>query len=477
MLRSRSSRAGAYQVWKNYLVSVRARRPSIAARGRKGAITGPRQGGGGGEVGRKGRSEEPRARDLEDLTRPMRPWQRRRIYRVLTARLTRGTLARVQRRCYRTPRGGGAARQSGTATRRKCVSAHFVRGEEDYGAYEGTLGAGRKRPAEAQDGGRAPLHRRAAWRRPPDRSERAAGIRGPRRMREIDKMALLIDGMAPSAAWFRRRRARARCAHRGPSAPRRQWRADEARARGRRDGGVGRWRARRDADVASRRYGRRTRHDDGKYRIARGFYRCSLVRRYTSGSRGALLQRGWLGSLARALYLFLSLSLPVLTPTSRRRCVCVHACVRRTYVCTHVRRGAARRWHPRSTPRALRFFCARHGGKIAPDGDGVYAMPPAVDDGDDGGRCCRLSPPRVPKLPPGIPLARRLVSDFPAGERESRSRCGPGRDARRRRRQADGTTCRIGDRTVLPQRKADSVPAAAARPCARVPSHAVYECD
>lgn len=121
------------------------------------------------------------------------------------------------------------------------------------------------------------------------------------------------------------------------------------------------------------------------------FYRAlSLARRFTPPpvSRRAV-QRGWLRPLsrARALSLF-----PCFPPALRAADVC--ACVRRMCVLRYVRtyaarHGAARRENGIRERRRARctFFCARHGGKIAPMAMAMaIAMPPAADvEDDDGG--------------------------------------------------------------------------------------------
>lgn len=92
--------------------------------------------------------------------------------------------------------------------------------------------------------------------------------------------------------------------------------------------------------------------------------------------------------------------------------------------------------------RAALFFCARHGGKIAPMAMTMaIAMPPAADvEDDDGGDAAARRRRRGfrQSSQPGDPSRsvspRRLALDFLMEETESRSRRGLGRVARRRRR-------------------------------------------
>lgn len=114
---------------------------------------------------------------------------------------------------------------------------------------------------------------------------------------------------------------------------------------------------------------------------------------------------------------------------------------------THVRRAArrgtaaARRWHPVSdAARALRFFCAVHGGKIARwrwRGRSRCRPPPSPSPSmTTAGTLSSLPPPPPPRSIPAE-FADDSFQIFLAGEQKPRTR--PIGAARRRRRRA---TCR-----------------------------------
>lgn len=167
---ARSSRAGAYQVRKNHLVSVHARR-RVRAAGKARDYATPRRTRGPDRVlpGRFARGHAS--------ANPPCP----------IARPVRGTLARIAHRCLLIAARRRRREASGTAIRRMRERATpllawkritrrgraHVRGTRPDSRRQETVG---RRSERRTRGDRTPRHRRAAWRRP-DRNDRSGGVR------------------------------------------------------------------------------------------------------------------------------------------------------------------------------------------------------------------------------------------------------------------------------------------------------------
>lgn len=392
--------------------------------------------------GRERTRERGISRTFPDASVATAAYLSRPTARHARARRPKTLLNAARRRCREA---------SGAAARRKCVSARFTRGEGYEARSRGQEAAGR------------------TWRRP-DRSER-------RRSREIAKMA----PVPPPDSVVRSPRGEARTCSARPSAPRRQWRAVESACTrsatvASLDFGLA---ARR--DVASRRHGRRPRHGDGNIGSLASF---TVLSRWTIHlrSRGALLQRGWVGSFVRSLARARALSLslfhthPHLAPP-----VCVRACVRTAYVRTYARtpRGTARRGAKMASgidaARAT-LFLRQARRKDRPDDDDAHDAARRRRDDDDGdaavaGRRRAFRSCRQGSLSRCQATRIRFSSGRAAFTTQVGSRCAMRATADRRNHVPESRSsrfCRNG-RPISFRRRRDRA--------ARVPSHAIRECD